>query len=174
MAGVYRTADDRWLSLRSSRTAVTRLLPLLGLEDANLSETKWDSPEDARGHVEALRERIKTAFRGRQSGELVAELQQQGIACVQVEFLEEALLGEQAAANGFVYSADHPAVGPMLMPAAPVSFGGAGYKAAGESPAFGQHLREVLGELGYSDDEISALIERGAVAEELPDPERTW
>jgi formyl-CoA transferase len=35
--------------------------------------------------------------------------------------------------------------------------------AAGPGPALGEHTREVLSSLGYSDDEIASLLEAGAV-----------
>ena len=82
--------------------------------------------------------------------------------------VEEALLSEHAAANDFVHSFDHPAVGPTMLPQAPLHFSRDHYTAADTSPAFGEHLREVLGELGYEDEEIDGLIERQAIAEELP------
>ena len=66
------------------------------------------------------------------------------------------------------YEADHPVVGPMIMPGAPVNFSHDRYEAGDRTPAFGEHLREVLGELDYSDDEIDRLIADQAVSEELP------
>ena len=84
------------------------------------------------------------------------------------------MLGEHATANEFVYTADHPAVGPMVMPAAPVRFGRDQYEAASRTPAFGEHTQAIMGELGYSSDEIAQFIADGALAEELPDPTRAW
>ncbi len=171
-AGTYRTADNRFIAVGASKRALSRLLPLLGIADDSL-DPAWQMPDDSREHFAALRLRMKEAISQLQSAELLHELQSAGIPCAMAEFLEEVMLGEQAEANGFVYSADHPAVGPMIMPGAPVKFGRDRYEAGDRSPAFGEHAREVLGELGYSDDEIAGFIEDGAVAEEL-DLTRTW
>ena len=54
------------------------------------------------------------------------------------------------------------------MPQAPVKFSRDRYRAAERTPAFGEHLRDVMGELGYDDAAIENLIESGAIAEELP------
>lgn len=173
-AGTYETADHRWIAVGASKRALSKLLPLLGLDDPSVSDPNWEIPDDSREHFAALRARMEDAIRKLQSADLLSELQSAGIPCSMAEFLEEAMLGEQAQANGFVYSADHPAVGPMIMPGAPVKFGRDQYVAGDRSPAFGEDTRDILGELGYSNDEIAALIGDGAVAEELPDPDRAW
>ena len=79
------------------------------------------------------------------------------------------MLSEHAQANDYVHSFDHASVGPVTLPQAPVKFSRDHYRAAEHSPAFGEHLREVLCELGYQDDDIDSLIESGAVAEDLPE-----
>ena len=167
MGGLYETADGRWITLGSTPAAAIRLLELMGVEDPMSSEPDWEPPDDPRAHFASMRGRLREAVKGRESEELVAELQAGGVPCSLLESLEEALLGEQARANGFVYEADHPAVGPMTISQAPVQFSADRYEAGVESPAFGQHLREILGELGYTDAEVDELIASGAVAEEL-------
>ena len=173
-AGTYETADRRWIAVGATKKTLTRLLPLLGLDDPSVSDPNWDVPDDSRDHFAALRHRMEDAIRGWDSGELLSKLKGVGIPCAMAEFLEEAMLGEHATANEFVYTADHPAVGPMIMPAAPVRFGRDQYEAAGRTPAFGEHTQAIMGELGYSSDEIAQFIADGAVAEELPDPTRAW
>ena len=96
-------------------------------------------------------------------------MQASGVPCALLTSLEEALLSEHARANDFVHSFDHPAVGPVLMPQAPLKFSRDHYQAAERTPAFGEHLREVLSELGLDDAEIDTLIDSGAAAEELPE-----
>ena len=46
----------------------------------------------------------------------------------------------------------------------PVKFSETPGGVARPAPTFGQHTREVLGELGFSDAEIETLIKDGAVA----------
>ena len=172
--GTFETADRRWVAIGMAKRTLSVMLPLLGLDDPSVSDPDWRPPEDRAEHFSALRDRIRTAIRGWNSDDLLSALHEVGVPATLATYLEEAMLGEQANANGFVYSVEHPAVGPMIMPAAPVRFSRDRYQAADRSPAFGEHLNDILGELGYSADQIAGHIASGAVADELPDPNRAW
>ena len=168
VGGLYETRDGRWITLGSTKLGFERMLKLLELDDPSADDPDWEMPDDPRAHFLALRDRIRAVVRSRDGEELLNTLQAGGVPCALLASLEEALLGDHARANGFVHQFDHPAVGPTLMAQAPLKFGADHYRAAERTPAFGEHLREVLGELDYSEAEIEALIEAGAVAEELP------
>ena len=168
VGGLYQTKDDRWITLGSSKRAFERLLDILGLDDPSVSDPAWEMPDDPHEHFAALRRRIRAVVLRFDGEDLRQRLQQAGVPCSLLESLEEAMLGEHARANGFVHSWDHPTVGPVTMAQAPLSFSADHYSAAERTPAFGEHLRELLTELGYGDDEIDQLIADGAVAEQLP------
>ena len=166
-AGLYETKDGRWLALGASRLAFERLLAVLELEDASAADPAWEMPDDPRAHFQALRAQIRALVREQEGAALRDRLQAAGVACALLSSLEEALLGEHAEANGFVQHFDHPKVGPITMSAPPLRFSGGRYEAGVRSPAFGEDLRAVLGEAGFGEEEIAALLASGAVAEEL-------
>ena len=168
VGGLYETRDGHWVTLGASRLAFTRLLDALDISDPSAHDPDWEMPDDPREHFATLRERIRNVVI-EQDGEALRErMQAAGVPCALLSSLEEAMLSEHARANDFVHQFDHPAVGPVLMPQAPLQFSRDHYRAAERTPAFGEHLRAVLGELGLDDDAIDALIESGAVAEQLP------
>ncbi len=169
VGGLYETRDGRWITLGSSKAAYERLLEVLGIEDPSVHDPDWEMPDDPREHFRSIREQIRNVALKHDGAEMRDRMQAAGVPCALLSSLEEAMLSEHARANDYVHSFDHPAVGPVLMPQAPVQFSESRYTAATETPAFGEHLREVLGELGYGDDEIAELIACGAVAEALPD-----
>ena len=52
------------------------------------------------------------------------------------------------------------------LPALPLEMDGRRFGIHRDVPRKGQHTREVMAEVGYSDEEIDALIEQGAVGAE--------
>jgi benzylsuccinate CoA-transferase BbsE subunit/naphthyl-2-methylsuccinate CoA transferase subunit len=56
-----------------------------------------------------------------------------------------------------------PIGGEVVCPGAPYMFGNLKWRLGDSVPIFGQHTAEVLGECGYSADEIEALEKEGVV-----------
>ena len=166
--GLYETRDGHWITLGAGPLAFKRLLDILEIDDPSAHDPDWQMPDDPREHFHALRQRIRDIAIQHDGAELRERLQAAGVPCALLSSLEQAMLSEHARANDYVHSFDHAAVGPVLMPQAPLKFSRDRYRAAEQTPAFGEHLREVLQELDLDDDQIDGLIERGAVAEELP------
>ena len=167
VGGFYETRDGHWITLGAGQLAFKRLLDVIGIEDPSAHDPDWEMPDDPRDHFTSLRQRIREIALQHDGEELRDRMQAGGVPCALLSSLEEALLSEHARANDYVHSFDHPAVGPVLMPQAPVKFSRDRYRAAEQTPAFGEHLRDVMGELGYDDAAIEKLIESGAIAEEL-------
>jgi len=168
VGGFYETRDGHWITLGAGQLAFKRLLDVIGIEDPSAHDPDWEMPDDPRDHFTSLRQRIREIALQHDGEELRDLMQSAGVPCALLSSLEEALLSEHARANDYVHSFDHPAVGPVLMPQAPVKFSRDRYRAAERTPAFGEHLRDVMGELGYDDTSIEELIDSGAIAEELP------
>ena len=64
----------------------------------------------------------------------------------------------QTLARNMVPSVDHPVAGVMQTIGLPVKFSATPGGVRHAAPTFGQHTREVLHEIGYSPDEIAALL----------------
>jgi crotonobetainyl-CoA:carnitine CoA-transferase CaiB-like acyl-CoA transferase len=70
----------------------------------------------------------------------------------------------QIAHNGTFVEYEHPTEGHIKTPGFPYKFSATPPRIDRGAPLVGEHSREVLAELGVSDDRISALFESGAVA----------
>lgn len=169
VGGLYETRDGHWVTLGASPLAFKRLLDVLGIADLSADDPSWKMPDDPRSHFQSLRQQIRDLVILQDGEELRDRMQAAGVPCALLDSLEGAMLSEHAIENDFVHRFDHAAVGPVLMPQAPLKFSRDRYRAAEHTPAFGQHLREVLRELGINDAEVDTLIAEGAVAEHLPE-----
>ena len=91
------------------------------------------------------------------------------VGCVRADRHDPAdywLESDQATANGFTHSAEHPTWGTYQRHGASVSFDDQTAPLVGP-PLGGQHSREILAELGYSNDEIDALFETATTWSEV-------
>ena len=94
-----------------------------------------------------------------------ARLVAKGVPCVKVAqgnmegFYENA----HAIETGMVYEGDHPVYTGLKQPGVLVHFSETGTVDNPPSALIGQHTVEVLGEMGYSSEEIEAMLKAGLV-----------
>jgi formyl-CoA transferase len=69
---------------------------------------------------------------------------------------------------------EQPGFGPVRQLGVPVNFGRTPGDPTRPAPAFGEHTDEVLGEAGYSTEEIAAMKESGAAAGPSADSATTF
>jgi crotonobetainyl-CoA:carnitine CoA-transferase CaiB-like acyl-CoA transferase len=158
----YATADG-YVAIAAPGRLRVRLLDLLGFEDPALSDPDWVMPDDPRPYLAGMYEQARQLISRWHTDDLVAACEERGLPCAPVRTLEEAMLSEQALASGAIYEFDHPVVGPVAMPQAPLHFSDLDYRAAGSSPAYGADTVAILREGGFDDEAIARLIELGVV-----------
>ena len=129
----------------------------VGRED--LVEKQFERPgSDAHAEVERV-------FRERTRAEWQAFASEHDCCVEPVLDLDEALDSELVRAREMVVRLDQPgAASPVSLLGVPVKLSRTPGAPAGPGPALGEHTREVLESLGYSGEEIGALLESGAAA----------
>ena len=166
--------SDRWFyntyAMADGYVTVAATLPhhralagIMGLDDERLFLRDWQLPDDPRPVMRELTSMAREAMHQLRVADVLEACDQAGIPCAPVQTLEQALLGDQASANEFAERFDHPAVGPVTMPAVPLNFSDASYHTRHTSPAYGEHTNELLGELGYAADDITRLAADGVI-----------
>lgn len=80
-----------------------------------------------------------------------------------VWFTEELLTNEQVVQNEYVIELEHDLTGPQQMAAPPLKMSDSPAIPQGASPPLGRDSRKWLTTLGYSDEEIEAMRQGGAV-----------
>lgn len=102
-------------------------------------------------------------FRQKTNDEWLGHLDSFGIACGPMRFVDELWDDEHVAANGYFTEYDHPLLGPIAAPAPIVRMSETPTRIQRASPMLGEHNDEVLGELGYDEEQVAALRGAGAI-----------
>lgn len=80
-----------------------------------------------------------------------------------VNNIEEALQDPYFASRGMIVEMEHPTEGSFTSVGLPIRFCGMEQRENTVPPALGEHTQEILAEYGYSEEDIAALREQGAI-----------
>ena len=80
-----------------------------------------------------------------------------------VSTLEDLLSHPHFQERGTFVEMDHPQIGKFKAPGSPYNFSVTPWRITRSAPSLGQHNEEILGEAGYSPDQIADLKERGVL-----------
>ena len=108
----------------------------------------------------ALAERIETITAEHTRQHWLARLDAAGIPCGPINTYAEAFADPQIRAREMVVEIEHPTLGRVQTPGSPIKMSETPPVVARPAPLLGEHTREVLREVGYSDEEISILLYR--------------
>ncbi|MEO2038344.1 MAG: CoA transferase, partial [Martelella sp.] len=170
-SGCFQTADGLLMVAANNTRQIIPLLETLGLT-ALAEKTKRD-PAATKDELNGLRPALEAALLARSASEWEEALNAVGVPAGRVRDLAEMLAEEHTAARKLTTPMD-------AMPGTTVHVPTAGFKANGAAiapttpaPRLGEHSREVLGELGLSDEDIDALVSGNIVGTADETGERT-
>ncbi|MEM9684981.1 MAG: CaiB/BaiF CoA-transferase family protein, partial [Pseudomonadota bacterium] len=156
----YPTKDGQLMIGASNRAQHTRLFEYLGMpERANKSYAERAATREE--EAQALSE----IFLTRTADEWEKDLQAHHIPAARVRSVDEAINDPQMATRGVHHRHDDiPGVdGPVTVPVAAFKFAKDGPRVDTPPARIGEHNETVLGEIGYSAEEISRFKKAGAI-----------
>ena len=160
---------DGWLYVAADTPAARRsLCEVLGC-DANLGQS-GDLPGVGEGHPGAAppADALARGFADLHLTEAVKRLQSVNVPCAPVidgdsdVFLDD----PHALANQMVLAYEHPVVGHMLVAGHYVQFGNTPVVPGKPTPLLGQHIQDMLREVGYTEEAIADLYGKAVVKTE--------
>jgi CoA:oxalate CoA-transferase len=157
-------ADGRWIAFGFLEA---RHFPKLcrGLElDDLIDDPRFAEPPERGQNHGRLVELIDAQIITRPSAEWIERLIVADIPCTVIQDYEAIAEDPQARANGYIHEEDHPVWGRIRTQGPVATFSRTPASVRRHAPVHpGDHSLEILRELGFSQDEITAWIATGAV-----------
>jgi crotonobetainyl-CoA:carnitine CoA-transferase CaiB-like acyl-CoA transferase len=164
LTGFFRTVDDRhFVVVTRGGDDPRKALVAIGREDL-ANDPRNLPPFGDVEDVRRVRAVLDAAFGGMTLEEAGALMESIDVAWAPMETLGDLETDPQAHHAGCFVPVDDGWGGSFLAPAAPVGFTDLDTSPRGPSPKLGQHTRQVLASLGYSEAEIDAMFARGIAA----------
>ncbi|MDO9439058.1 CaiB/BaiF CoA-transferase family protein [Hydrogenophaga sp.] len=153
----YRCSDGQWImgTCHPEGKYWRRFCELIGLPD-HADDPRYESSEKRAENVRSLIAAIDAAMLAKTREQWLKIFHANGVLFVGVQSMTDVLQDPQAHLNGYVKNVDHPTLGQVTLPGYPVQFS-ANSTRLSPAPDRGQHTREVLREIGYTESQIDAM-----------------
>jgi len=163
-SGVYRTDDDRWVSLACSTQSVfERMAEAMDRTDL-IDDARFRTNADRVANADAIEEIVTAWFAANESPNVSQLLSEKGIAFSLVFTAKDAFEDPHYAARENIVAVEDSELGTIRMQGIVPKLRDAPGAVRRAGPALGQHNAEVYEELlDLSADEISTLKEKGIV-----------
>ena len=143
----------------------------LGRPDEFERDPRYRSMTTRTEHIADLYRELAELLATRTTAEWLALFERADVPAMPLNSPEALLADPHLQASGFFGLVEHPSEGQLRQMAYPSTWSDTQPAATRHVPRLGEHSAEVLRELGYSEDRITALIESG-VTLKAPDTDR--
>jgi crotonobetainyl-CoA:carnitine CoA-transferase CaiB-like acyl-CoA transferase len=160
--GVFKTADGHMNIAASGQHMYRRLCEALDVKHL-IEDPRFTTPQDRSKNRLACNAELEKATATKTSAEWVDILNKAGVPCGPILNVKEMFEDEQIRHLKLATAIQHPRLGEQTVQNLPVTLSRTPGAVVSASPDLGEHTDQVLGELGYSKEEIAALHRDGAV-----------
>jgi formyl-CoA transferase len=160
---VYATSDGGWVAISASTQAMTeRLFQAIGRDDLNQDPRFRTNAERVkrRSEVDGI---VGGFIKARTLADAIAFFEAAGVTAAPVYDIGQFLEDPHVQDRGIVVEAPDADMGEVPMHAVVPRLSGTPGRLRTPAPAVGQHNHEVFSRIGYSDDRIAALAQKGII-----------
>jgi len=165
LATFYKSADGRWFvhNPRGGNGDWANFATIAGRADL-IHDERFATSKARREHSPLLVAEFDKAFGAMAFDEIAEKLDAADMVWSPVQTPAQVAADPQVHASGAIIQVEDGQGGTYPSPAAPARFPGADATVRPAAPKLGEHTREVLAELGYSEKDVEALFGAGAAA----------
>ncbi|HUJ00213.1 MAG TPA: CoA transferase [Usitatibacter sp.] len=158
----FPTADG-WINLGgANQSNWERIVKAIGMPELG-TDARFATNTDRMKNLKALVPILGDALKKKPSAHWIGVFDAEGVPVGPVNKTSDMVSDAQVKAREMVIEVDHPKAGRVKAIGHPVKFSETQAERTRPAPLFGEHTREVLRGLGYSDGDIDALAASGAV-----------
>jgi len=160
----FRCSDGEWIrcTFFEFERYSERFFGALGMSDV-LNEMKLVTMADAIDAAEVLVPQFEKAFATKSSTEWLQIFRDLDVVCGRLNHFADVLEDEQAWANEYIQKYECRNGVERILPSCPVRLGSQGVMKLGAPMLYGEHNDQIMSGLGYSEDEIAAMKEKGVL-----------
>ena len=130
-----------------------------------VEDPRFAEPGPRRAHAQELIAILDTVFASEDAAHWKARLEAHDIPFAILPTYEEVARDPQMRANGMLVDFEHPRFGRLETVDSPISVAGVAKSPARAAPELGQHTREVLAGLGYTEAQIGDFLAQGVAVQ---------
>jgi crotonobetainyl-CoA:carnitine CoA-transferase CaiB-like acyl-CoA transferase len=164
---VYQTADG-YITVSTMSDAEWKGMARATGHPEWLDDPRFSTPGGRVSNSDARLRMVGDVLRERSSAEWLAALEAEDVPCAPILSREQLIADPQVAENELLIEEDHPLAGRIRYARPAARFARTPAELRRPAPALGQHNREILAEIGYSDAEIAQLRAAGAFGSPPP------
>jgi formyl-CoA transferase len=160
---VYATSDGGWVAISASTQAMTeRLFRAIGRDDLNRDPAFKTNTQRVkrRAEVDAI---VGGFIKARTLAEAIAFFEQAEVTAAPVYDIGQFLDDPHVQERGIVVEAPDEEMGQVPMHAVVPRLSGTPGRLRSPAPRVGQHNQEVFSRIGYSEERIAALAQKGVI-----------
>ncbi|HEX4780331.1 MAG TPA: CoA transferase, partial [Usitatibacter sp.] len=129
------------------------------------ADPRFATNTERMANLEALVDKMNAVLGTRTRAEWLEVLDAAGVPAGPVNDMEEALTHPQVSARGMVVEVESPGIGRYQALGCPIHFSATPATVRRGAPRLGEDTRSILGEAGYSEADIDAMLREGTLAE---------
>lgn len=152
----FRAADQEMVIAVGNDRQFAKLAEVRGRPELAKDERFATNPNRL-SHREELTEALQRVFERRPAREWIERLQEAGIPCAPIQRIDQVFDHPQVRAREMVVEMPHPSAEKVRLVGSPIKLSRTPVTYRRHPPLVGEHTREILRELGYSEEEIEKL-----------------